>query len=362
VESGTAALEFMEKVSVDIVVSDMHMPVMTGAELLNRIAEQFPHTIRIVLSGQADERMILETVSCTHQFLAKPCEPEVIKATIERACIIQSRIADERVNRIASRFSSLPSFPSNYDELVGKIRDPEGSIEDVARIVSRDPAMSAGILKLVNSAYFGVGRRVIDMIEAVNFIGLDTLRSLVLSVHMFRQFENNLPEGLSLDKLRDHSIRVAIGARAIAKREGRSDTFCGEVFVAGMLHDLGSLALAENFPALYIHCLKKAKADRMELWKVQREEIGFDHAEAGAVLLAMNGLPDDLVDSTAWHHRPLESNVAGFSILTCVHLSDAWSDEDGGNSSGDSEVDAVYIRQNGFEKRLAGWKEAFNES
>ena len=188
-EGGGQALERMAQIHFDVVVSDMRMPGMNGADLLAEVMKRHPHTVRIILSGHADKELILKCIGSTHQYLAKPCDAEALKATVRRASAVETRLKDETLRKLVGSMDRLPSIPTLYTEILDALRDPEVSLEAIGEIVGKDPAMTAKILKLVNSAFFGLRRQIASSTQAANFLGLDTIRSLVLSINAFSQFE-----------------------------------------------------------------------------------------------------------------------------------------------------------------------------
>lgn len=362
VTSGEQALQHLATNAAHVVVSDMRMPAMNGAELLTRVQELHPESVRIVLSGYADQEMIMKTINCAHQFLAKPCNPEVLRATIERTSRANVGSRDERIRALVSRFSEIPSFPANYDELVGRIRDPEASIEQVAEVVSRDPSMSAHLLKLVNSAFFGLPRRISDIVDAVNVIGLDTLRSLVLSAHIFRQFRTGHTGCFSFDELRAHALRTATGARALAEAEGFSHALAGETFAAGMLHDIGRLVMAQNFPDEYDSVMTTIEAEGCPACTAESMILEMNHCEVGAALLTIWGLPDALIDTTAWHHDPSGSGQTELTPLSFVHVAAAWSEHPGKSVDEFKGLDQAYLETIDVIDRLSAWRTTFLEA
>ena len=184
-DGGAKALERMAQAHFDVVVSDMLMPGMNGAALLAEVMQRHPHTVRIILSGHADKDLILKCVGSTHQYLSKPCDADVLKATVRRASAVDSGLKDETLRKLVGSMDRLPSIPTLYTEIVEALRDPEVSVETIGEIVGKDPGMTAKILKLVNSAFFGLRRQVASPAEAANYLGLDTIRSLVLSINAF---------------------------------------------------------------------------------------------------------------------------------------------------------------------------------
>src|SRR5258708_5867146 len=189
-ESGSKALELMGQNPFDVVVSDMRMPGMNGAELLAEVMKRYPKTVRLILSGHADQALILKCVGSTHQYLSKPCEPDMLKATVLRAAGVGNSLQDQKLRQLVAQMDRLPSIPSLYMQIVEKLRDPEVMLEQIGELIGGDLGMTAKILKLANSAFFGLRREISSATEAVTYIGLETIKSLVLAINAFSQFEN----------------------------------------------------------------------------------------------------------------------------------------------------------------------------
>ena len=159
-DSGEKALARMALVPFDIIVSDMRMPGMNGAELLNEVLKRHPKTLRLILSGYADRDLILKCIGSTHQYLAKPCDAKTLKMTVRRAAHLEESLKSEALRLLLNRCSVLPSVPALYSEIVETLQDPAADVEEVGAIIVRDVAMTAKILKLVNSAFFGLGNEI----------------------------------------------------------------------------------------------------------------------------------------------------------------------------------------------------------
>jgi HD-like signal output (HDOD) protein len=360
VESGTRALARLSEVSFDVVVTDMQMPGMNGAELLTEVMRLYPKTVRIVLSGHADKDLILKCVTSTHQYLSKPCESASLKATIQRACGLENNLENERLKQLVARMERFPSLPSLYVEMVEKLNDPNTTIEDIGFIVGKDMAMTAQILKLVNSAFFGLSRTVSSPFEAALYLGMDTIESLVLSIHAFSQFDDLKSCGFNLDALMLHSMSTAARAKQIAQLEEASAKVCEECFVAGMLHDTGKLVLAANYPKDYERASQLVGAGGLTSWAAEKEIFGADHASVGGYLLGLWGLPVPVVEAIALHHSPQQSTSPDFSALTAVHVANVLEHERTAADNGvaDNELDSKYLATLGLTHRVDAWRES----
>lgn len=357
--SGQEALEYLSKEPVDVIVSDMRMPGMDGAQLLIEVRKRYPQIARIVLSGHSEEEAILKSVRPAHQYLAKPCDAETLKSVVMSACALRDLLAKESIKRIVSSMDSIPSLPSLYAEITEELHSPNASIQKVGQIVSKDMGMTAKILQLVNSAFFGLRRHVSSPAQAVSLLGLDTIKALVLSVHIFTQFDSQKATVLSLERLWRHGFLTGILAKAIAREEKLKQILVDDSFMAGLLHDLGKPILAINFPEQYREIQRVAKEKNLSLSEAESGIMCATHSEMGAYLAGLWGLPDPIVEGLAFHHYPAKCLGQGFSPLLAVHVANVLEHQDD-SSDGEpikSRIDSDYLSKLGMLDRLAIWQE-----
>ncbi|MBE7557955.1 HDOD domain-containing protein [bacterium] len=362
--SGADALELLSRERFDVIVSDMRMPGMDGAQLLSEVMRRHPHMVRIVLSGHSEKEMVLRSVGPTHQYLAKPCDADLLKATVSRACALRAILDNAQLKELVSRLDALPSLPQLYLEIVEEMRSPMASIQRVGRIIAQDLGMTAKVLQLVNSAFFGVRKQVRDPVQAASLLGMETLKALVLSLHVFSSSRDALPAGFSLESLWQHSTAVGQLARGIAIAERADKKVVEDSLLAGLLHDVGLLVLTTQLPDQYQHVLELGRGEGCSLWAAERRIFGAGHPEVGAYLLGLWGLPDPVVEALAFHHTPSECLDSRFSPLLAVHVADAWSDHANLSQNGleGSVLDLHYLRRLGLENRLPVWKAALERT
>jgi putative nucleotidyltransferase with HDIG domain len=322
VMSGAEALEIMNEKAIDLIITDMRMPEMDGAELLHEVMKRHPSVIRMIFSGQADSEMTTKAVGVAHQFISKPCNPEILKSIIQRAINLKSLLLYSSLIDAISEMDTLPSVPALYIEMTKELQSPEPSIQKVGRIIERDPGMAVKILQIVNSAFFGLRRNISNPADAVFFLGLDRVQHLFLALHMFSKFSSSQNSSFSIQLLWDHSFSTAMLAKTIAEREEMSKEVVGDSFTAGLLHDIGKLMLACRLPDRHAEAVNIAQRDAIPLWLAEHQVLSVTHAEIGAYLLGLWGLPDSIVEAVAYHHRPMESGNTAFCALTAVHIAD----------------------------------------
>jgi len=349
--SGPQALEVLGAEPFDVIVTDMKMPGMNGAELLKHVQERHPATIRIVLSGHADMEASMRSVAVSHQFLAKPCEAEQLKSVVERACCLDVLLRDRQLTEILGQVSDLPVLPRVYHALTDALSKEEADLGDVGAIVEQDSGIASKILQLVNSSFFGIRREIVDIRQATSFLGITTIRDLVLSFGMFSAFDL-ADSRFSIEREQEMSF----AASRIARRLLPDANAAGLAFLAAMLHGSGKLVLASRFREDFVKVLGLGGGLTRPLDEVEREVLGVSHTEIGAYLLGLWGMPYPVVEAVAHHLHP--SQVGGevsFGVLGAVHVAVALAHEQFDESNSLS-VDEAYLEQCGVLDQLPEWR------
>jgi HD-like signal output (HDOD) protein len=353
-ENGQDALNLLKDVHFDVVVTDIRMPGINGLQLLSEIKRLYPDTVRIILSGELDQDINMKAINVSHQFLNKPCDTETLKAAISRIGDLSSLLQKDSLKALVSRLDSLPSLPSLYIEIMKELQSNDASIRKIGEIITRDMAMTAKILQLVNSAYFGLPRHVSSPEQAVFLLGLDTIKSLVLSLQVFSRFKlKNMPEDYQT-RLWDHSMMTAQSSKMIARQEAMDQVTIDNSYMAGLLHDAGKLVMASCFSDQYCELVSFPEENILLIDK-ERERFGVTHAEAGAYLMGLWGLPYPIIEAIAFHHSPGRSMTKQFTPLTSVYCANILSHEEAGdfNDKSGPEIDYEYISAIGLKRDLS---------
>ena len=320
VESGAEALAAIEKEPFGVIVSDIRMPGMGGAELLAKVKEMSPSTVRIALSGQVDINDVIRSINTVHQYISKPCDVDKLVTKIEAAIQSRSILIDQNLASLVTEIDSVPVIPKVFRDIEEELDKEEPSIEKVATLISQDVGIVARILKLVNSPFFGLPSNINSAQKAVTLLGLDTIKALILSTHLFTMYDENKVPNFSLRLLWDHCFRVANIARLIARCEGldeQTQTLCR---MAGLLHDVGKLILANSFPEKYKQALALLAQDEFTICDAEKSIFGTTHAEIGAYLMGLWGVNGDVVHGIGYHHQYQKADM---SIAMVVSVADA---------------------------------------
>lgn len=320
--SGKEALEILDEGHFEVIVTVMRMPGMDGAELLERVSEKYPNIIRIVLSGEADQGSVLKAVGPMHQYLSKPCDPALLKATLHQAFNMRNTLNSPALKEAVSKLPRLPSIPETYARLTTLIRDENCQLADIGDILEQDLAMAAKTLQLVNSANFGLSQAIASPKQAVAMLGLTVIQSLVLSTAIFDSYsKTRLPRGFSQRAQSEHALKVARASQQIALSEKLGNEVAGLAFTGGILHDVGKLVLAAADQEKYELVLKEMSEGRNAI-ESEKHYFGADHSAVGAYLLSVWGLPQATVEIVALHHQSGPQRPTVLRALDCVVAAD----------------------------------------
>jgi HD-like signal output (HDOD) protein len=332
----------------------MHMPVMDGIELLDAVSRITPGVIRFVLSGNTSDTQILKSTHLVHQMIPKPCEMEKIYDIVERACCLRDKLSDPQLLSIITGIKNLPSVPRLYNQLLAQLQSETASSQSVGNIIAQDVAMSAKILQLVNSAFFGLSDNISNPQKAVTILGLNTIKSLVLGMQVFSEYQGqkNLP--ISVDRIWKHSLQVSSLAFSIARSLNLSNQEREDARVSGVLHDVGML-LGFHIPKFFQNV--RFNKDGHTIIESEYKFLGTSHAEMGGYLLGIWGLPNSIVEAVTFHHMPGLQVSAKLGLLTSLHVANGLLNmcqiEKDKNYA--SYLDMSYLQKLGLLGRLDDW-------
>jgi putative nucleotidyltransferase with HDIG domain len=262
------------------------------------------------------------------------------------------------VRQLVARIGQLPALPSLYREIEDLLESDRGSVDNLGTVIGRDIAMTAMILKLANSAFFSLRQPVTSPSEAVSYLGIDLLKSLVLAHGLFGQVGQFRVPGFTPQHLWHHSLAVAAAAKRIALLENapqRSSDF----FTAGLLHDIGVLVLASRFPEDYARVLELNRHAGGGMDACEFQVFGATHGEVGAFLLTLWGLPDVVADAAAWHHTLDTRGEPGFTPAVAVHVANAmYAYNPEHDLFSRAVLDETHLDRLGLRGRIPEWRTA----
>jgi HD-like signal output (HDOD) protein/ActR/RegA family two-component response regulator len=311
---GSEALAMMGNSPSDIVVSDMRMPGMDGPELLSRIRNGWPAAVRMVLSGHSDQEAMVRSVGVAHQYLTKPCEAATLVGAIEKAISLRQFVRHPDLLTRVTAIGSLPVLPETYRRIGDALQQPQVSLREVGALIEEDVALSAKILQVVNSAFFGSPRQVASAGEAAVLLGVDVLSALVLGVRLFDAEQADAATAARDRQLARQALSVSSLARRIARDLGAGGREADEAFLAGMLHGVGEIVLLQD-PGC--DATARAGAEQAAETAMPASDLA---SRAGAYLLGLWNFADAIVEAVAYQRQPALAPPPGSLVLAAVHV------------------------------------------
>jgi len=335
------ALCQMEQVPFDLIFVDLQAGPLASAQFLHEVWARHPRTIRFLMAEVLEPDLMVTCALGPHQFLYKPLEPGAVRAAIERAGLVDCLFQEKDAQALVSRLRTFPARPTVYVEVMKELRSSNASPMTVGELVSKDLAISAKLLQITNSAFFGFHQTVSTPAEAVLLLGMETTASLTLGIEAFAKLDDVKLLLFSSEQVWRHCQSVANGARAIADFMTDNPSLAQEAFTAALLHDLGKLALAVNLEEQYGEVAPMARQHGLPEWEVERHLLGATHADAGAYLLALWGLPAGVIEAVAGHHLPARQLAPKFSAMTALHLANTLEHIENRRATGADVKEAV---------------------
>lgn len=254
-----------------------------------------------------------------------------------------------QLETIVERADALPKLPATTLQLISVVNNPDSTLEQIVDIIRYDQTVTTELLRLCNSAYFGLARIITSIDDAVLYVGTAKLMQLVMAAHtqaLMRPEQSGY--GLLPGALWNHSIGVAIGARLIAQRLSAGDE--GTLFTIGLLHDVGKVVLNENIGAEYGRIVRLVNEANVSFLEAERRLLGVTHPEVGELVARRWKLPDPIPACIRYHHEPSALSEPN-RLVDIVHLADAaclLMGVGGGDDSPMYEIDAGAVERTGF--------------
>ena len=320
--SGADLLKRLRGEAFDVVVTDMRMPDMDGAALLDEISRLYPEMMRVILTEAADNASVFRTVGPAHIYLPKPCDAAALTQAIRSRMTLRGLMDGSEMVRLLNSLSKLPSAPRLFVDLVAELRSPRSSAARVAAIIARDVAMTAELLKLTNSSYFSTSTTVSAPLQAVRILGLEIVQTLVLQLGIFQQFQGDEAMARQIEQINAYSQSLGELAERVALAAGEPDSVAKAAHCAALLSAIGSLVLLNEKRADYLAALEAVGPDR-PLHRAEADRFGADHTLVGAYLLGLWGFSDGIIEAITFAGRPGESVSLVNPILIALHVARA---------------------------------------
>lgn len=353
VRTSAEALAHLQAHPCDLVVAAMSLPDRGGVELMNEIMERHTGAARMLLGDIEEREWVVQSLGTAHQVLLSPFDAWRLKAALARALESEPWVPGKIARKLIAEMKCLPSPPYIYFRVMREMRLPEPSVENIGTLISRDPVMSAKLLRAANSASMGLGMQVVSPVEAVMYLGLENTQGLVLLAHSCSFFEQIKAPFFSVDQVWNHSIRTGQLAQKIARARHEQTSLVDECFTAGLLHDMGKMILAANHTEKFRESMRLVRNSGLQENDAENQVFGTNHAEVGGCLLAGWGVPWPIVEAVALHHAPRVIGQPGFNALAAVHAANHIARI---KEPHPPRVDMEFLKTCGLEGEFETWK------
>jgi HD-like signal output (HDOD) protein/ActR/RegA family two-component response regulator len=353
------ALALCHQQTIAAVVADVNLNGKSGTDMLDAFMRRQPKALRIIVSDLADVPSTMKCIGHAHHHVLKPCSAQTLLQVLETAFAQEAWLPSEPVQGLIAQMRQVPSPVKAYTQIVEEMKSPNCSLQKIGHVIAQDPAVTAKVLQLANSAVFGLELNVIDPVEAISYIGLETTKAVVLLAHTFSSFDNLKLVRFSIEDLWRHSVETGRLARRVAEIENAGEEIIEQAFVAGLLHDIGKLLFAANHAGLFGKVLRLAREQHCNLWEAEAQVLpGVGHAELGATVLGIWGLPKSITEAVALHHVPWRQRGHVFSPVTAVHVANILDHEHHPDPTIilPSQINTSYLKDMGLAGRVEDWR------
>lgn len=320
-ETAERALQILANNKIDIVFSSPNIIMSTGSNVLNEIKRLFPEVIRFALASSLDNQQVVQVSPLVHQFIYPPYTTENFKDRIERTLNFQKILKNDKIEELIKNTTNLPTLPEIYIQIEQEVAKPDFSINKIANLIAKDINLTAKILQIVNSAYFGLQREISSINFALTYLGVNIIKSLIFYIHLFSNFKVTSENKKYLERFWQHSLVVASNSYHLANKYLNEKFEIDSAYTAGVLHDVGKFVLLNTYtyPQNVILLAEQKTFDNLE---AEYEIYECTHAEIGAYLLGLWGFPPQIVEAVAYHHQPSSMNKNQLNFATIIHLAD----------------------------------------
>ncbi len=322
--SGEEALAILKEHPVDLVISDMRMPQMSGYELLSIVKEKYPSTMRIILSGYSQEREIFRSLldGASRMYLLKPWDNLALLAEVEQLFKIQKLLNKRQLLDKMNEFERLPTLPELYEK-INKLIEADADIREITQLIEEDQVIAVKVLKIANSAFCGVHTG--SLKQAVAYLGLAAVKNIILACTVFNDGQLDKAAKKVMEILWSHAnmtnmILQTAAEQLLHKRlpEDRASI--------GLVHNIGKVVLLKEYGARYVEVFLTAQESGRGIDTVETEAFSLSHQEIGGYLLNWWNLPYAFVEAAMFHHDPLHAPSENKSTLLLLHAANyyAW--------------------------------------
>jgi HD-like signal output (HDOD) protein len=320
-DAADALLEHLSRHACHVAIVADDLPDSGCAAVLRRVQTRYPEVIRVVLTD-ADGIDVFRRVPYAHQFFKRSAPASALCGALLQCVELRDLLVRPELRALVSSSNALPAAPKLYAELIDLLADPRCSMLKVVSVLERDVGMSTRLMQLVSSAFFGMKTQITSLGACVGYLGLDAIRSLVLSAEISQLYPGSVP-GLTAERVHSRALSTS----RLARRLAGSMADPGHAFIAGLLHGVGQLVLASRAPVEFGEALEACSTRGLTQTEAELERLGATSAQVGAYLLALWGQPLEVVRAIAYQDLPEICDSERPGLATVIYLSKRLSND-----------------------------------
>lgn len=353
--SGREALEILANEKIDLVITDMRMPIMDGFMLLQKIKEQYPRVLRIILSGYSEKNTILNALqkNLAKLYILKPWDNAKLIRLVDQIVETENILCDVNLINLINNTDELPTIEKSYLKIMNLI-DNNADLGSIASAIEKDHSLATKILHIINSAFYEVKTGSVK--HAIVLLGLANTRNIVLATSIIDSFDMHDIYGSRLEMLWKHSFLCSkilniIYEKLLNKKLSEIESS------AGLLHNIGIVLFLKIFPEKYIEIFRKIEQEKSDLLQIELESLNVTHQQAGGYLLKWWELPYPIVEAALYHQTPFATGIINQNLVYAVNIAQHYASiilENQLANTFDPEVFcALGISQSQFEQEIA---------
>lgn len=357
-DSAEAAFDILADQHVDMVVSDMRMPGMDGYKLLCEVKKLYPSTLRAILSGYSDEKVVMRAIqkNIAKMYIYKPWENQELLGIFEQAFETEAMLKDAKLKLLVNNIEELPALKGNYQYIL-ELVEKEADFGEIASALERDQSIAGKVLHVANSAFYDVKTGSVK--QAMTYLGLANIMNLLRSTFYLESMAvggvcekevSYLWQHAFLSNKIVHVIYKELLAKSISESE----------LSAGLLHNIGNLFLLKYFPDKYLTLYRSTDVSKDDILEAETGCFNITHQEAGGYLLKWWDLPYPIVEAALFHHTPFAGNIINKELVFTVNIAQHYAGMylcSGNTEVFDKDVfDALGVEQEAVEAVVKGSK------
>lgn len=354
----SSAIALLDAENYDAIAVDLRLPADTASLLLS-LTNRFPRLIRLVLADNPTDSAFAEAAHLAHCLLPRPCDAGTLYEALVDTVTTARRMRDPALCAAVAGILALPESPAMRRELLGLLADDESSVDQIEEAVHKNPAITAKLMQLANSAYYGARGSVACIGEAISMLGLDTVRGIVTSAHLFDAMPTAGMHDLPIAEFWNHCVTSAVMVRRIAWHVRAGTSVNRAAFTAALLHDVGKVVMAIAHGEAYAELRRRhPDSPARPLWQEEERIFGHHHGTAGALLLELWGLPRIVVEAVSLHHTPHRTTENNLSPLALVHIANALVHSENPAQLYEAKLDSAFLQRLLLPAKLDLWQTA----